>query len=242
MNSQFKKFRRSLEAVINEKANKIANETSAKIVEAFTDRAKKKLEDYAVKNALDSSSIAIVNRLKENISYVSEKSGRGSVYSYVRVKNDPDGLMMFLEYGTGLQGSKNYHPEAGKRGWKYAINRDKYVRLQSAQFSDVKGYGWFFRKKPDSFLTKDDIPIHRYEKVGQVEHKISYIRKDTGKLVEYTRTYKKKMKDSKSIFSQGLKPARFIYDTKQEFKNLFKETKGLTVSELEKKLEIMKLK
>lgn len=235
--SQFDKFRRKLDAVVNERANRIANEISGEIVKVFVKRAKSRLEKAS--DDMVGESAGIIKTLSDNITYETQpyyqigkttKKPEMVNRSYVRVKRDSQNLIMFLEYGTGLVGESNRHPEADKIGWNYATNRDNYKRLTRSN----TGEGWFFTRKPSSIILKEDIPIHSYlvnERI--VKHQVITVKKGkmAGKTYERHQPYNKKTKSSKSIFTQGIKPVRFIYKTKQELKNLFLASKGATTVE-----------
>lgn len=245
----FKKFRRQIEAVVNERANRIANQVSAEIVDIFAQQAKLRLEKAS--KDFSPESAHIISSLQDNIfvekqdlSSVNKTTGKKKerIYASVRIKKDPQNLLMYLEYGTGLVGEKNSHPEAGKVGWEYALNRENYKTLP---YSNT-GQGWFFTKKPNSIILKNDIPIHSYVKTERiVKHQIITIKKgkNAGKTYERNQPYVKRTKSSRSVFSEGIKPIRFIYDTKQEIKRLFDVSKGTsTVEEFRIKLKTLDIK
>ena len=241
--SNFDKFRRELYAVVNERANRIANEVSAEVVKVFVNRAKDRLEK--AKRDFTPESASMISSVKDNIYYESEpyftKSKTTGKFkevtrSYVRVRNDPQNLLMFLEYGTGLEGEVNPHPESTKIGWNYAINKTKYKRLPSREKDMFGGEGWFFTRKPNSVLTRKDSTVHRYA-VDEIVVYEQTITTKNGLVYTRRQPYHKKRKGSFSAFTSGIKPVRFIYNTKQELKNLFTASKGsLTVEEFREKL------
>lgn len=250
-NDPFKKFRRQLEAVVNERANRIANQLTAEVVEVFANRAKKRLEQASTDFVPETASI--INSLKENItvekqdlSTINKTTGKKKekIYASVKVKRDPQNLLMFLEYGTGIEGSYNEHPEAGSVGWKYVIHPENYRHAEklipNLKYNQM---GWFFTKRPMSVIKRDDHQniVVTHKKFQEVR---PYIR--NGKPVKsYIRKIKAKPDRiiSNSVFTQGIKPVRFIYDTKQELKNLFKATKGsYSVEEFYSKLRALENK
>ena len=68
--SNFDKFRRELYAVVNERANRIANEVSAEVVKVFVNRAKDRLEK--AKRDFTPESASMISSVKDNIYYESE--------------------------------------------------------------------------------------------------------------------------------------------------------------------------
>ena len=241
----FSKFRRQIVAVVNERANRIANRVSAKVVETFAERAKQRIEKAAQDFTPESASI--INSLKDNIyvekedlSSVNKITGKTKerVYASVRIKRDPQNLLMFLEYGTGMAGSYNEHPEAASVGWKYAIHPESFRHadklIPNLMYNKM---GWFFKKKPMSVLTKHDKENIVVSHKGFQEVK-PYIR--NGKPVKgYVRRVKTKPdRIINAVFTQGIKPVRFIYDTKKELEGMFKAASGAkTVEEFYKNLK-----
>lgn len=245
----FDDFRRSIEARVNERANRVANEVSGEVVKVFVKRAKKRLINSAKNFTYDTAQN--VTRLVDNITYeeqpyfeIGKTTGKPKevTRAYVRVRRDPQDLLMYLEYGTGLVGEAHRHPEASKIGWQYGVNREKYVSLPKTK----TGKGWIFTRKPTSTVLKDDVPIHRYwtERIIFVNQVITIKKgKNAGKTYKRVQPYHRKTKTSHSVFSEGMKPVRYIYDTKQELNGLFRAGKGsLTVDQFYKKLHDIELK
>jgi hypothetical protein len=114
----------------------------------------------------------------------------------VVVRNDnpsEPNLIMFLEYGTGLAGDKHQHPQASKIGWQYAVNKSKYVNyaIHGDGAYSNFGPGWFFKFEDGKLILNDD-----WEVLG----------KDGG---------------IRAVFSNGIVPARFIYDTKRTMDTIY---------------------
>ena len=141
-----------------------------------------------------------------------------------------------------MAGSHNEHPEVASIGWKYAIHPESYRRadkiIPNLMYNKM---GWFFKRKPMSVITKydkEDIVItHKgFQEVKQ------HIR--NGKPVKaYVRKIRTKPdKVINAVFTQGIKPVRFIYETKKELEGLFKTARGSnSVEEFYRNLKKLKL-
>lgn len=248
---QFDKLRKQLENAINRRANNVASEVTNEVVKVFVNRAKGRLLESA--NDFTGESAGIIKSLTDNIIYEeapyfqvnkTTKKAEEVTRAFVRVRRDPQNLLMFLEYGTGIEGSYNEHPEAGSIGWKYVIHPENYRHagklIPSLKYNQM---GWFFTRKPMSVIKKDDheniVVTHK-----QFQEVKGHIR--NGKPVKsYIRKIKTKPDRiiTNSVFTQGIKPVRFIYETKQELKNMFKASKGSkTVEEFYSKLRALENK
>lgn len=129
-----------------------------------------------------------------NINYVVNGDGTCEI----TVTENQEGIMTFLEYGTGIIGSQYKHPEAKVTGWRYAIHRDQYKYVKGI------GHGWFFQKTATNY----------------VSHRDSYI------------------PEHNTVFSRGILPARYMYDTKKEIEDAYNSSK--TVYDFVKKLTNLK--
>ena len=105
------------------------------ICEVFVDRARKRL--------LAGDNTA---QYANNVGYIVNGDGSCEIV----IKENIEGIMMFLEYGTGMIGSQYKHPEAKESGWEYGVNRANYIHVQG------KGNGWFFQKTPINFVSSKD--------------------------------------------------------------------------------------
>ena len=208
----FEKTRKSIENVINKKVNEKISPATRQIAKCFVKRARARLDRFAVTKIVDGDSYARVKALKKNIFYEEKKLDDGKVHAYVRIRKDYKGLMMFLEYGTGIMGELNSHERVindnatvGDRQrimpYKYAVNKEKYRVL----YKNNGLAGWFYTKKPRAFITKYDIPI------GDENN-------------------------PRSMFSVGIKPVRYIYNTQREINGLFSKGK-IKLKELENKID-----
>ena len=257
-----KKFRRDLEQVINEKALTLGEEVSKQTAYAFQRMARERLLKYS--DATGESS-HLVQQVADNIKVIegtsrqlttthsdssknkNTKSGRyaGSV---VNVKIDKQGLAMFLEYGTGLEGKSHPHPEAEKFGWKYAINDGtmKEIKFEVNGVSRVRKVKWYtnigkkkgfvFTKKMDSYTTNKDIEFHNYSQPYVVVNP-KKPKKDGTMRQPYLRInpYADAVESDKTyVISSGIKPVRYIYNTKQRIRNILQNSKS--ISEVMKRL------
>ena len=151
------------------------------IAETFVTRARARLSlNNNAKNQ------AVISKLLGNIYSRKTKNGVQIV-----IRQDPEGLMTYLEYGTGLLGEAYAHPEASEFGWNYRQN-DYY---ENPAYKSVNGRrGWFFRTfSPNIYIDNNDSD-----------------RREGGSLV----------------FSQGIKPVRYIYDTRIEIEDLIVKADG----------------
>lgn len=246
-----KKFRRSLEETINERALRIGEEKSKEIAEKFRDLAKQNLN-----NAQPASgSEGLISKIQESIEVNSSmrsltKAVRGSKQAkgyIVHIPIDKEGLVMFLEYGTGLKGKYNPHPESVeakvdgfKVGWNYAVHlndsrpitfRNQYGKKVTMNVPYyIKKYGktgFVFKKKAGKYIDREDLIFPIVKKV-QYNWVKGYTRKNGTRVKPYTRkSNKERIITSKSeyVLSEGIKPVRFIYDAKQEVRRLINEGK-----------------
>lgn len=173
-------FRNKIKAKI-EQFNQLEDELPRRMCEVFVKRARQRLLQNANTDQID-----LIMSLLGNIYYRKGRNG----YQVI-IRQDPEGLMMFLEYGTGLIGEADPHPESGEVGWEYAVNASS----NSKAYRSVNGrFGWFFRTDSDeTYIEKTDSN-----------------RRDGGTLV----------------FSQGIKPVRYIYETKLELEDVLRRSRG----------------
>ena len=156
---------------------------------------------------------------------------------YVYIPEDPEGLVMFLEYGTGLDGDMSGHPE----GWAYAVNEKDYVTYGGRE-------GFVFDKTPKDYtpyIDENDVVGLTETKVFESERELVKVTSPRYKVRAYYRkrphgaktfTYKRK-RDNK-VFSSGLVATKFIYDTIQDYRNLanyYGEDYTQTLENFEKK-------
>lgn len=262
-----KKFRRDLDKVINEKILRLGEDVSDAVAYNFVRVAQSKLERYGSQNAEDANSYSKIQQISDSIELVDETKRTltsGNRYkktktgTTVRIPIDKDKLVLFLEYGTGLEGKNDPHEEANRFGWGYAINDNtvkvtntKYRSFVTNWYPSIEGNGFYKRgfvfKYKNQYLDKNDyIFKNKYSEIKDIVIKEKFIsvpqtimHSKLGK--EYTRraySYLRKLRPDQYITSRieieregkneyvvssGLKPARFIYDTKTQIRQILRK-------------------
>lgn len=113
--------------VIQTNANQILTNISNMIrkvereVDNVTEKIARQVADEARQNLSDSG-YQDLDKYTSNI--VWKKDSDKNYYTVGFKDGSNKEIMYYLEYGTGFVGEANPHPEAGKRGWRYAVNRD----------------------------------------------------------------------------------------------------------------------
>lgn len=222
--ASMKKFKDDFSKALISKIRDESSKIGERVANAFVESARNKLETRATPKG---SSKQLIDNIKRSMYYVKLND---NTYS-VRIPMDSEGLVMFLEYGTGLQGTFEPHPEAGDIGWNYAVNGIKYINYGGKR-------GFIFKEKDSGngkrgmrlsqYLDENDIAglYERREYVSDTQWVKGYTRKDGTVVKRYVRTRPKEKTNlyyqfkPNRIFSQGLKPVRFIYDTKQQILEL----------------------
>ncbi len=230
-NSQFKvvlktAFRKNLNEVVEKNIKKASDTIKGKISEKMYELAKDRLYSY---NNASEESLEIIDRLVENNITLSKVSG------LVRIKMDPEGLMMFLEYGTGLVGESDPHPEASRDGWSYATRKG--VKGHYKNINDRLGF--LFYNTGTNYIDNDDITPVKFKPLKK-RRGTWYIRRNpkTGRRNVYVKSYvRRKPKEQSTertkenlVFSEGIYPVRYIYETKQKIRKFLKNHKGETYS------------
>jgi hypothetical protein len=232
-------FRKDLFKTINTELLRIGEDKSKEYADKFVELAKANL-DRATPSP---ESQPLVDEIKNNMRVVKDKrkidgGERATVGHNVLIPMDPQGLTLFLEYGTGLIGKHNKHPQTDIlkmysgglfMDWKYAINDNtKKVIKRRGLFAKQKemtidwyvemfgGRGFVFRKNKNSYVDADDKEFHN-KTSNRIRWIKEYKRKD-GTVVKAHKRYNVKQKNFESkgtyVFSEGIKPVRFIYDAK----------------------------
>ena len=256
-----KRFRRDLEQVVNEKALKISQELSTKTAFAFQKLARDNLKNF---NESSEESQHLVDMVSRNIVVVdandrqittthtdSTKTGKNKKVGKftgcaVKVKMDKQGLAMFLEYGTGLEGDANKHPEAKRFNWEYAVNdnteritTDKSYKKdgpnterRTAWYPTLFGKkGFVFKKTSESYFGKSDIKFknglygvnsQKYIFVPPTPMVSKLGKPFTRRQYTYFRRKKKEYEYTKSdyIISSGIKPVMYIYNAKNDIRDI----------------------
>jgi len=211
-------LRKEIKRKISSTADRFANSLSKTASEVFVNNAKQRLIKGVV-----GSNMANVDEVLNNITSTSETESNEYLYT-ISVKQDSEGLAMFLEYGTGILGSQKPHPEADDVGWIYKtrlLQGRPYKKHSGSRFVGLEKEGWFFSSKKGTFISsRDEHPVLTMKEKTLTEH----IESKDGKVYDRTRRvrYGRGVKEN-TVFSQGIYPVRYFYNTKQEFKKIFKE-------------------
>lgn len=133
--------------------------------------------------------------------------------------------MYYLEFGTGIVGKENPHPQATINGWYYnGKDGNKYQDFHQAVSKDGNLYtagGWTFRRgirygNQNAFIAKDDI-VHRYKRS---QHK--------GATTGWSGLRRVRQQDhaagsDKSIQTKGVIAVKYFYDTMADFDKILNE-------------------
>ena len=243
-----KRTRRFIEQDINEKLLRLGTEMAEDVGNLMVEYARNLLKTRATPSP---ESQGLINQIAESIHledveqravFSSTKNNKKIVGGKVmRVPIDKNNLVMFLEYGTGLEGDKNHHPNADNIGWRYAINdgTEKVITMKSGpNYTKRKIYkkwytkvfsstqrGFVFKYTGRQYLDRKDKIFKNGFRLDKddTSTKFSFIRghidKKTGKkTADYFRRVgfdsKATPTQTEYAFSSGLKATRFIYDTK----------------------------
>lgn len=245
--SALKETRKEIRTVINNQIMGYASEQTDKIANSFIKSMRNKLTSRASPSP---ESFPLLEQISSSIykdyhQITRDNSSSQRTVPKIVIPMDPEGLVMFLEYGTGILGDQTEHPEAKQVGWAYKTGEDKYVRYNGKWgfiFQDLRSAGtrnnprdhrtkeiFPKREKTTQYIDENDIVglneysyresntqwITRHNKNGSVTR---YVRRRPHgtKVVRYTRFRPHK------IFSQGLRSTKFIYDTKMQFLDLIR--------------------
>lgn len=230
MPERFEQSLKSLQKRLNKelmvRGKNTRNQVMGPIAKLFQNNARERVNDATPK---DATSEYLLNRVKKSIILFEDKQNCKYTVEVLPVEN---GLPAYLEYGTGWAGAFDQHEEASKDNWDYAINRESYITRAGRT-------GWFFSSE-DSYVDKDD------------EHPVRIVQKRT-KRKEFVKAHTRKLKNGtevsvrrymrkrphgdkeitsvreydKWVFSDGLRPVRFLYRTKEEIKNKLADWKGI---------------
>lgn len=241
-----KKFRRNLEQNVNERALRRGYEMSYDVATDFVELAKNNLDkaqpapesQNLIQQIRDSIVVESSRRTLSRRSGDNPDKPRVADGFTVRVPMDKEGLVMFLEYGTGLSGLRNPHPESSdaktqgfKVGWQYAVNRNKFktVTLRNNRNQSVRvtqpcyivrdgKRGFVFKYKKGVYIDREDVLFK-----NEYTTKYSWVKGYTDKngrvvkpYVRYHKNAKTYISKSTYVLSSGIKPVRFIYDAKKE--------------------------
>ena len=231
-----RKTRRRVYYLLDEKARQFEDEIGERLCKCFVKRARERLLRDATPK--DEQSMQQLSALANSIDYRKLNNGAYSV----KIPADEEGLFLYLEYGTGIMGEQFPHPEAGTVtknsaiGWNYNSNKES-IRTSTG--------AWFFKRDNNYVDSLDKYPT--VSKWGKSAHRIdadknyiyvdSYWRtnKKTGKRTSVQSSIRKyKGNDNRPAYrerydtvkSWGLLGTRYIYNTKQEIKEIFRTLKA----------------
>ena len=237
-NSQFsasmRKFRDKLRYFVMSQTEELTKEASEEVAKTIVRIAQNNLVNRATPSP---ESKELITGLKNNIS---------SYKNTISIQSDPEGLMMFLEYGTGINNKP--HPEANKIGWEYGVNSDKYIIFKKTDQSGnnkIRNMGWVFERKNNHYIDRNDWKISDDSKfkTSYNERVRFYFRKDGTYVKSYTRKrpHGPKVKSEKElVFSSGIKPVRYIYDAKKAVRDFVDLNKGISMTEFIEELKELK--
>jgi len=256
--ASLKKFRRDLEQKVNERMLRLSKDLNEDLANAFVESSRTILKNNS--SPKDSQSANMIQIISDSITYEenertlynSNQNKEFKTTGYVvRVPIDKNGLVMFLEYGTGLEGKNNRHEEADKIGWKYATNDNtikqiRYVFSGVEKIRNIKWYtsinskkGFVFKKKSNSYIDSKDIIFQNEHKPYEV---ITPTKPNKNGIIAKPYIRKKPNADKQLfgdyVISSGIKPVRFIYTAKQNIIQMINESK--TLGELNNKLNKIK--
>ena len=225
-NAVAKKMEQLLSESISRRADTLLFGISEKATEVFVNNLKVRIDERATPK--DGYSRSLLEEVKNNITAETERTETANYTNKIYIKPDREGLVSFLEFGTGLVGYQNPHKQAHKYGWEYAINASNYRYRRYRPDGIVRpNAGWFFRYG-DSYLdVNDEYPINKTDKFVPEKQWVR-TKSPRYKVFGYSRRFRGKQsekvpQDKNSAFSEGLKPLRFFYDTKNEFNRIFRK-------------------
>ena len=228
--------KKQLRSFIDKAQKDMTEEISKLVAYTFRDVARRRL--IKTNNAI-SQQQAVIKNVAQSIMVRKYKSGYKVVLSR---QTDPEGLLMFLEFGTGLVGKANPHSWAGSIGWKYAINENE----NSKQNPKLPHYvtrsngkrGWFWRPQGDNtrYIDKDDM-VENYKRSYDA-YKLKPEHPIFGKTTPLWKTYRI-TGNPRVVFSSGIKPLRFLYRTRLDIVKAINRANG-DIEKIKQELEILR--
>ena len=218
--------KQQLRSFIDKAQKDMTEEISKLIAYTFRDVARRRL--IKTNNAI-SQQQAVIKNVAQSIMVRKYKSGYKVVLSR---QTDPEGLLMFLEFGTGLVGKNNQHSWAGNIGWQYAINEDKYKTRSNGK------EGWFWRPQGDNtrYIDKDDM-VENYKRTYNA-YKLKPEHPIFGRTTKFWETHRL-TGNPRVVFSSGIKPLRFLYRTRLDIVKAINRANG-DINKLKQELQILR--
>ena len=176
--AQIDKFRRRATRLINETAMNVGDVVAKNLIKAYTIGLKSRLLNDGFEQAGDCNSKNIVRRIVDSIHC-------DEYQCFVPI--DKDGIVLYLEYGTGLTGEKLSNGYGEKHGWNYAVNRLNYKALSEYKpyrkprkhssntnrtyNASIGKLGYVFTKDRNSYITKDDVDPMPFVSISRYKYK-----------------------------------------------------------------------
>ena len=228
--------KKQIRSFIDKAQENMTEEISKLIAYTFRDVARNRL--IRSNNAI-SQQQSVIERVSKSIMVRKYKSGYKIVLSS---QTDPEGLLMFLEFGTGLVGKAKPHSWAKSIGWKYAINENE----KSKQNPDLPHYvtrsngkrGWFWRPQGDitKYIDKDDM-VENYKRTYNA-YRLKPEHPKYGSTTKFWETHRL-TGNPRLVFSSGIKPLRFLYRTRLDIVKAINRANG-DINKLKQELQILR--
>lgn len=224
---KWRKVQESLVEYISNNVDPKLQELENEIVKTYCYRIKKRIR-YNSQMAQESQ--PLLDKVADSIKFVPRKKDKPA---RIEIDRSQSTNLFYLEYGTGLEGKANPHPEANAVNWKYAINENrkpyKYFNVyKRPNYGKKNGWNFKLRDASRQFVTKDDIvPLY---------YKYKYQTRTMKKNGEEPITKYYKRLDRGWIHTSGIKPVRALYNTKREFRRFLGHYNETNIDNLRKKL------
>ena len=235
------KLRRRIYYLITEKTQKFGEDISEAIAELFARKVKKGLEEFKLDREFgpqagqQSRVDAIINGIK-----VSKSTSKKGGYR-VTIRNDYEGLLMYIEYGSGWLGDQfKNEGDSDEVGWGYMNNEENYI--PSKKHKGVLYFKFDLRhsnSKPP-FLTVNDKTMqaesYTETRVHTFKKKSHYGEYKNGDISVRQKKYSKNKREN-TIFSRGIKPQFIIFKARREVREFlekyktYQELKSALISE-----------
>lgn len=230
----FEKFKKDLRRTVRDRIegqDGIGNRLAKALCRTFLDIAGSVLKRKATPN--DTHSRNKINEIVDSM-YMAGGGEYYGVREYIaKIPLDSEGLVMFLEFGTGLIGERQgYDSYSEKFQWAYAIHRSKYKTITNTESGNFGKTGWFFTNKNRKYVDKNDFKVHQIDILKRVIKRQVITPQRGNQKKSYVRyqPYNIHRKGYASVFSEGLKPIRYYYTAKQELNYLIRDLQAETGS------------
>ena len=209
----------------------LQQEVLNEVAETFCYRVKRRIRSASYQMAPESNQA--INNIAD--AFYFKKATKTDETAVVNIADSMRDEFLYLEFGTGIKGRDNPHPEAGNVGWSYANRIGAYFKTyKRPNYGKLKG--WTFELVDDDrqLVTKDDHTV-----TDSMFTKYTY----KTKMGTVTKYYRRGTRTDKNwVHTSGIRPVRALYNTKREFKRFlgyYSEEKG-NINNLIKKLRKMR--